>query len=121
MSIWTHVTGIIRIETSTGLFEKDIEKMLGKKILYSSNEVTKELYKTNPEKFMPRHLNYHIYNHNYKYELPSCVISIFGDIDDYSDSEAILKWFKSSIEKSNYNIRQACITIKGLSDITWSI
>lgn len=65
-------------------------------------------------------LNFHVYNHENKYELTSCIISIFGDLEDYSDTDEIIEWFKSCVRSSIYTVRQACITVSGLSIDTWS-
>lgn len=124
MSIWTHVTGVIRLETGLKLNDKDIEKVLGKRILYKAPQELKDKYKEHPEKFMPKgsngSLNFHVYNNQNKYELPSCIISIFGDLEDYADTDAIITWFKACIKSSPYTVRQACITVSGLSVDTWS-
>lgn len=65
-------------------------------------------------------LNFHVYNHDNKYELPSCIISIFGDLEDYSDTDEIINWFKSRVKSSIYSVRQACITVSGLDVDNWS-
>ena len=124
MSIWTHVTGIIRLETGLKLDNNDIENLIGKRILYKAPKELKDEYKEHPERFMPKgstgSLNFHVYNNQNKYELPSCIISIFGDLEDYSDTDEIINWFKSRVKSSIYTVRQACITVSGLSVDTWS-
>lgn len=124
MSIWTHVTGVIRLETGLKLDDDDIENLIGKRILYRAPQKPKDEYKEHPERFIPKgsngSLNFHVYNHDNKYELPSCVISIFGDLEDYADSDAIIEWFKSRVKSSIYTVRQACITVSGLTVDTWS-
>ena len=121
MSIWTHVTGVIRIETSKTLTDADIENLLGKRLPYKASQSLKGEYKNNPENFMPARLNFCIHNHHTKYELNSCIVSVFGDIDDYVHEENILAWFRERLKKSKLTIRQACITITGLYNITWSM
>lgn len=124
MSIWTHVTGVIRLETGLKLDNNDIENLIGKRILYRAPKELKDEYKEHPERFMPKgsngSLNFHVYNHDNKYELPSCIISIFGDLEDYSNTDEIIEWFKSRVRSSIYTVRQACITVSGLSVDTWS-
>lgn len=124
MSIWTHVTGVIRLETGLKLDDDDIENLIGKRILYRAPKELKDEYKEHPERFIPKgsngSLNFHVYNHDNKYELPSCIISIFGDLEDYADSDAIIEWFKSRVKSSIYTVRQACITVSGLGVDTWS-
>lgn len=124
MSIWTHVTGVIRLETGLKLDDNDIENLIGKRILYRAPQELKDEYKQHPKKFMPKgsngSLNFHVYNHENKYELPSCIISIFGDLEDYSNTDEIIEWFKSRVRSSIYTVRQACITVSGLSVDTWS-
>lgn len=124
MSIWTHVTGVIRLETGLKLDDNAIENLIGKRILYKAPKELKDEYKEHPERFMPKgstdSLNFHVYNHENKYELPSCIISIFGDLEDYSDTDEIIEWFKSRVKSSKYSVRQACITVSGLSVDTWS-
>lgn len=121
MSIWTHVTGVIRIETSKTLTDTDIENLLGKRLPYKASQSLKDEYKNNPENFMPARLNFCIHDHQVKYELNSCIVSVFGDIDDYVHEENILAWFRERLKKSKLAIRQACITITGLYNITWSM
>lgn len=121
MSIWTHVTGVIRIETSKTLTDADIEHLLGKRLPYKASQSLKDEYENNPENFMPKQLNFNVHNHQTKYELNSCIVSIFGDIDDYVHEENILAWFRDRLKNSKLNIRQACITITGLYTITWSM
>ena len=121
MSIWTHITGIIRIETGKELTDADIENLLGKRLPYKASQNLKDAYRINPEDFMPKQLNFNIYNHHIKYELNSCIVSVFGDIDDYVHEENILAWFRERLKKSKLTIRQACITITGLYNITWSM
>ncbi len=124
MSIWTHVTGVIRLETGLKLDDNDIENLIRKRILYRAPQELKDEYKEHPERFMPKgstgSLNFHVYNHENKYELTSCIISIFGDLEDYSDTDEIIEWFKSCVRSSIYTVRQACITVSGLSIDTWS-
>ena len=124
MSIWTHVTGVIRLETGLKLDDDDIENLIGKRILYRAPQKLKDEYKEHSERFIPKgsnsSLNFHVYNHDNKYELPSCIISIFGDLEDYSDTDAIIEWFKSRVKSSIYTVRQACITVSGLTVDTWS-
>ena len=121
MSIWTHITGIIRIETGKELTDADIENLLGKRLPYKASQNLKDEYKNKPNDFMPKQLNFNVYNHQTKYELNSCIVSIFGDIDDYVHEENILTWFRERLKKSKLAIRQACITITGLYNITWSM
>ena len=124
MSIWTHVTGVIRLETGLKLDDNDIENLIRKRILYKAPEELKKEYKTHPERFMPKgstgSLNFHVYNNQNKYELTSCIISIFGNLEDYSDTDEIIEWFKSCVRSSIYTVRQACITVSELSIDTWS-
>lgn len=124
MSIWTHVTGIIRLETGLKLDNNDIENLIGKRILYRAPQELKDEYKEHPERFMPKgstgSLNFNIYNNENKYELTSCIISIFGDLENYSNTDEIIEWFKSRVRSSIYTVRQACITVSGLSVDTWS-
>lgn len=121
MSIWTHITGIIRIETGKELTDADIENLLGKRLPYKASQNLKDEYKNKPNDFMPKQLSFNIYNHHIKYELNSCIVSVFGDIDDYVHEENILAWFRERLKKSKLAIRQACITITGLYNITWSM
>ena len=78
MSIWTHVTGVIRIETGKELTDTDIEHLLGKRLPYKASQNLKDEYKNKPNDFMPKQLNFNIYNHHIKYELNSCIVSVFG-------------------------------------------
>lgn len=121
MSIWTHITGVIRIETGKELTDADIEHLLGKRLPYKASQSLKDEYENNPDSFIPKGLNFCIHNHHTKYELNSCIVSIFGDIDDYIYEENMLAWFRERLKNSKLNIRQTCITITGLYNITWSM
>jgi hypothetical protein len=127
MSNWTHVAGIIRVDgfrfdTDT---EPDWESILGKELRYEDGYDKWEEAEDHPEHFMPLgsegSLEKSIWTNPDKCCAAAYTVSIFGDLRDHDDPDAIIEWFKDICSKMF--VRQAAITVKnewnGMK--TWAI
>lgn len=117
MSKWTHVAGIIRIdsfrfdEKTTEEEVSRIKESLGKILTY------KDLYnckigdnlETNVPMGSEGTLEYTIHINPEISCVSSYTVSIFGDLRDYAESEEIIQWFDCMCSK--FLIRQAVIQI----------
>lgn len=109
MSIWTHVAGVIRVDWLR-IFDDDgkaeIEKIIGKPCLYN------DWY---PETTIPcgseGSLEYSIHENPNKHALAAYVVSIWGDLRDYDNVDAIGEWFKDICVKCGA-VRNAVIQIE---------
>jgi hypothetical protein len=127
MSNWTHVAGIIRVDGFR--FDTDIEpnwdNILGKELRYEDGYDKWEEAEDHPEHFMPLgsegSLIKTIWTNPDKCCVASYTVSIFGDLRDHDDPNAIIEWFKSKC--SEMYVRQAAITanneLNGMK--TWAI
>ena len=127
MSNWTHVAGIIRVD---GLrigadIEPDWDIILGKELHYEDGYCMWEEAENHPGRFLPLgsegSLTKSIWTNPDKSCIAAYTVSIFGDLRDHDDPDAIIEWFKSKC--SEMYVRQAAITVKnewnGMR--TWSI
>lgn len=115
MSNWTHVAAIARIDhiTFLGAPELDFEKIFGKELIPESDyELWVEADK-HPEKFLPTgsegSLNMSVWVNPAPHAAARYTVSIFGDLRDHDDPNAIVEWFKEKIE--SLMVRQAVITV----------
>ncbi len=107
MSQWTHVAATIRIDS---LFHKEeyyqIRNALGKTLSWG-DEIDSDTY------YMPYgsegSLKYIITENPDKSSVAAFTVTIYGDLRDYDDADAIIKWFEEVCNK--FFIRQAVITI----------
>ena len=100
MSTWTHVAGVIRADALR--FEDDPKadwnKLIGHPYLWGSMGKDGLYLMPHPEQWMPSgsegSLHYTVWEN---LDLPYCVayvISIFGDLQDYDDTDTVIEWFK---------------------------
>ena len=118
MSIWTHVTGSVRFvdfavqDGAVSEFDRDYYYIFGKECTcHSSKDVRKDA-RQNPDDYMPMGSEGSL--RRSMYNAGNCVIvSVFGDLRDYSRPEEIINWFKKSLKILNDEciIRQAVITV----------
>lgn len=106
MSTWTHVVGAFRADGIPPMMpnrKRDIENILGLICTWEEERPTT----------MPcgseGSLQYKI--HEYGTGLPWMVITVWGDLRDYSDVEAIIKWWNDVLLTIG-GIRDAVITVK---------
>lgn len=124
MSNWTHVAGIVRIDAIGTL---DIEsannlfcKFFGKQLeFYDSNEKWKDAVK-NPQDYLPKgsegSLKMSVWVNPDVDSLAAYTVSIFGDLRDHDDPQAIVDWFKAKC--SRLCVRDAVITVRNEVDGT---
>ena len=118
MSVWTHVTGVIRIDSIR--ISDDIpnfDKYFGKEWTFDDmwdDEPAYKEFEENPDAFMPYgsegSLTKSIWINPDRSEMASYVVTIFGDLRDYDTPEDIISWFKDCCK--NVWVRQAIITVE---------
>lgn len=119
MSNWTHVAGVIRIDDIR--FDNrlpDFDKLVGKECLWESPHELWEEAENHPQNFLPMGSEGSLEKSVWINPDYSCMaaytVSIFGDLRDHDDQNAIVRWFKDKVEEisKTYMIRQATITVK---------
>ena len=129
MSVWTHVAAVFRIDglkvgmdgpRINGYVTPDWDEVT-KKAIYECDWLTEDSYeqrrmrddwneyREHPERFMPTgsegSLQRLVWVNPDKHSMPRWVVTVFGDLRDYDDPEAIHKWFDEVC--SRCYIRQA--------------
>lgn len=122
MSTWTHVAGVIRAygvqDMATG---HDWDSIIGKECLWGSNSEAWKDADDHPEEYMPLGsegtLQKSIWVNPDKSDMTAYTISVFGDLRDWYDVDAIVEWFKK-IVKNKLWVRSAVITVTNTIDNT---
>lgn len=115
MSNWTHVAGIIRVDSFkfNDIEEIDFDKIIGKECLWDSPSEVWEDAETNPDKYLPMgsegSLQKTIWRNPDRNCLASYTVSIFGDLRDHHSTSDIIEWFKEKCKA--LWIRNAVITV----------
>lgn len=114
MSNWTHVAGIIRIDDIRfGDTTLDFDKLIGKECLWDSSEDCWMDTHEHPEDYLPMgsegSLEKSVWINPDKSCMAAYTISIFGDLRDHDDPNAIVEWFKKKVK--SLPVRQAVITV----------
>jgi hypothetical protein len=127
MSNWTHVAGIIRVDgfRAGADTESDWDSIIGKELRYEDVFEKWVEAEDHPERFMPLGSEGSLTKSVWVNPNECCVaaytVSIFGDLRNHDDPDAIVEWFKDKCSK--LYVRQATITVKnewnGMR--TWSI
>ena len=115
MSNWTHVAGIVRVDCMRGLVkEPDFEQIFGKELSYEDLDEVFEDAEAHPEKYLPigseGSLNMSVWTNPCEMDIAAYTVSIFGDLRDHHDPDAIIDWFKEKCSK--VWVRNACITVE---------
>jgi hypothetical protein len=117
MSNWTHVAAIIRVDSIRFDNEvKDFTKIFGRECLFeSSEEVWDDAYRY-PNKYLPMGSEGSLKMSVWVNPDPGCLaaytVSIFGDLRDHDDPQAIIDWLEKKIRDNNVSIRNACATVE---------
>ncbi len=117
MSNWTHVAGIIRLDSfRIDMYpEPNFDKLFGKKLNYGNWEDARK----HPEKYLPfgseGSLDKSVWVNPEKSSIPAYTVSIFGDLRDHDSVKDIIEWFKEKCKFCNSDnthvwVRQATIT-----------
>lgn len=122
MSNWTSVAGIVRIdairseeetvEEATRMFEN----YFGKELRYHSEDELWYEADEHPENFLPfgseGSLTMSVWVNPDLDSITSYTVSIFGDLRDHDDPDAIIEWFKGKCKSEYIYVRNACITVE---------
>ena len=104
MSNWTHVAGVIRVDSFSG--NLDFDDLIGSEWDYYGNF-------TGGSKRMPDGSEGSLQKSVWKNPDEGCVakytVSIFGDLRDHDDPQKIIDWFKEVCD--SLWVRQAIITV----------
>lgn len=106
MSNWTHVAGIIRVDAFFSK-EVDFDELIGEEWHYGDK------FHLSANGFLPDgsegSLIKSVWEDTDSSNIARYTISVFGDLRDHHDPQAIIDWFKGKCE--NLPIRQAIITV----------
>lgn len=107
MSNWTHVAGIVRLDCfrQGGNPDPDFDAWFGKEIDQPDwGECEWMDFENHPELYMPSGsegwLQKHIWINPDKGHFAAFTVSVFGDLRDHDDPQAIVDWFKKKCEDS---------------------
>ena len=145
MSTWTHVAAVFRIDSLredirgpriNGRHRPDWDRVTGRAIYDGDERLVNDSYEQrryqrdwadyheHPEQFMPTgsegSLQRLVWENPDGHAAAQYVITVFGDLRDYSDLGAVRKWFEDVCKRCN--VRQATCTceVEGLNSHTWS-
>lgn len=106
MSNWTHVAGIIRVD-ALPIEELDFDKLIGEEWHYGDT-----FYVTSND-FLPDGSEGSLYKSVWEdtdsSNIARYTVSIFGDLREHDDPQAIIDWFKKRCDA--LYVRQAIITV----------
>ena len=120
MSNWTHVAGIIRMDTIRCIVPMpDFDELIGKEVHFGDETEVWDDADRSPDKYLPMgdegSLKKSVWINPDEDYTAAYVISIFGDLRDHHSAEEIIEWFKkkvTEIEEGELGwIRQAVITV----------
>lgn len=130
MSQWTHVAGLIRIDGlpfMMGLNQEqeraEVQRMIGNACGYDDDKSKWDACNVPCGSEGSLHYCYDFtgYDEDISHSAMRSAISIWGDLRDYGDKEAIVKWFKSVVakfragdaeNKGMFSIRDAVLSIE---------
>lgn len=112
MSQWTHVTATIRVDAfNRDLTIEKLESIIGK----PQGHGKPYLEEWEDDKVLPcgseGSLEYTLYEDPDESNMAAYVITVFGDLRDYEDSDEIISWFESIVSEFDIRTRQAVLTI----------
>lgn len=127
MSTWTHVAGVVRVDAIRigTITEPNWDDIFGKECLWEAAPEMWEDADEHPEKYMPcgseGTLQKDIWTNPEKSCIAAYTVSIFGDLRDWYDVNAIVEWFKKIVTCDDISVRNAVITVtNGIESKTWA-
>lgn len=115
MSIWTHVAGIVRIDSFDIIPDETFVEKIGNIIKWESPSWEWDLAEKKPELFTPfgreGGINYNIIENQEKGSIDKYCVTFYGDLRDYDDINAIENWFEKILYESEFMIRDAVLSI----------
>lgn len=124
MSNWTHVAGVVRIDDLRLSDETpDFDKMFGKEVRYEDSLDVWEDADENPDDYLPMgregSLRKSVWINPDNSSISAYTVSIFGDLRDHDDPQAIVDWFEKKLK--NVWVRQAMITVSNEcnGEVSW--
>ena len=125
MSCWTHVAGVMRID-SLRLDELegsdnsvDFDKLIGKECLFDDDDSVWKEQEEHPENFLPMgsegSLRKSVWINPDPSHVAAYTVSIFGDLRDHYSAQSIIDWFKKKCDQ--FWIRQAVITAYSIDGV----
>lgn len=121
MSNWTHVAGIVRIDDvriycNDGDEEQYLRSIFGKELHYDSPSEAWADANENTIDYLPMgsegSLTLSVWVNPKANCLAAYTVSVFGDLRDHDDPNAIIDWFKEKCISNNLWIRNAVITAR---------
>lgn len=115
MSNWTHVAGIVRIDSLRILDDEsfDFERVFGKELRFDDGYEAFDDAQANPEKYLPLgsegSLTMSVWSNPDIHDVTAYTVSIFGDLRDHDSPKEIIRWFKGKCNLFGGRIRNACI------------
>jgi len=120
MSNWTHVAGVIRVDSLRGVMpEPNWDEIFGKELDYGEPE-------EDGVKYMPAgsegSLSKVVYENDNTSSAAAYVVVVVGDLRDHYDAQGIVDWFKDICMNHDLWIRQASITVENELNgtVNWS-
>lgn len=126
MSNWTHVSAICRIDDiRLSDIIPSFDQLIGRECLFDSPRTLWREMADAPEEFLPcgseGTLHKSVWINPHKSDMAAYTVSIFGDLRDHDDPQAVVDWFKELC--SDLPVRGAVIeAVNDLNgSVTWSI
>ena len=122
MSVWTHVAGVARVddlrldssEDEIRKVNKYFDRIFGKELKYEDSSENWDYAESHESEYMPMgsegSLTKSIWINSERDHVTAYTVSVFGDLRDYKDVDAIIDWFSEACSKCT--IRQAIITVE---------
>lgn len=115
MSVWTHVAGVVRFDDfrifNDGHVDWDV--IFGKELRYTDYDAWDD-YDNDHSKYMPAgsegSLQKTVWENPDRNCAAAYTVTVFGDLRDYDDPDAIIQWFKKVLDESGMSVRNAVIT-----------
>ena len=128
MSNWTHVAGIVRVDCWRGLEDSpNFDEIFGKEVHYKSGDDVWNDFEEHPDDYLPYgsegSLTKSVWiNPNESYA-DAYTVSIFGDLRDHDDPDAIITWFENICNRIEewWIVRDATVVVRNeeLGYRTW--